>query len=233
LAPADPNLLATRAYLLAAHREVAQALNDANAAVRHDSGNADALWIRAGILMELRQFEAAENDLSHALLVEPEVLRARQWRAMVRFRTNRHAEAIEDANIVLAQRRFDPTMLQLRAGSHMALGQHEAAIDDLNRLLGEPGTPSTAAPAMPMFRQLYLQRAVLSAHIGRRQDALSDLDAILAFGGRQTLLALQVHLRKHGFPDVPIDGKRTPALEGATMACLVNQACGRGLAVGH
>jgi hypothetical protein len=46
---------------------------------------------------------------------------------------------------------------------------------------------------------------------------------------QRCLLRMQVHLRKSGFRDVPLDGKRTPLFDGALVACLVNQACANGL----
>jgi Flp pilus assembly protein TadD len=233
LAPSDPNLLATRAYLLHDDNKSELALRDANAAVTLDSDNPDARWVRAVILMKRRQLDAAEHDLTHALLVEPTGLRTRTFRAMVRLRANRYRDAIEDATGVLQQSPSNPDVLQVRAISRMALGENEGAIADLNRILGEPGEPSTAGPAMGQLRQLFLQRAVVSARIGRPRDAMRDLETVINFGGRPALLALQVHLRRHGFRDLPLDGKRTPALDDAAQACFVNQACGRGLAVGH
>jgi len=58
-------------------------------------------------------------------------------------------------------------------------------------------------------------------------------DAVLNLGGRPALTAMQLHLRKNGFPDVPLDGKRSAALDDAALACFVDQACGRGLTLSH
>src|SRR5262249_21987835 len=134
---------------------------------------------------------------------------------------------------VLARRSSHPMALQVRAVAEMALGENEAAIEDLTRILGMPGQPGSASPSMPMFRPLFLQRAVLLARLGRKQDAVRDLDAVLNLGGRPALTAMQLHLRKNGFPDVPLDGKRSPALDDAALACFVDQACGRGLTLSH
>jgi len=232
LAPADPNLLATRAYLLAGSQPE-EALRDANAAVSLDGRNADALWIRSCILADLGQLEAADGDLSRAVLADPDALEARQWRAVIRLRMTRFREAIEDATAVLARRSSHPMALQVRAVAEMALGENEAAIGDLTRILGEPGQRTSAQPSMPMFRPLFLQRAVLLARSGRRQDAVHDLEATLSLGGQQALIAMQLHLRKNGFPDVPLDGKRSQALDDAALTCFVDQACGRGLTVAN
>jgi len=232
LSPADPNLLATRAYVLM-QNQLPEALRDANAALRSDSDNADALWIRSHILGRLGQLEAADDDLTRALAVEPEGLRVRQARAMLRLGMRRYQAAIEDADLVLAQRPFDFMALQLRAVAHYAAGENNAALEDLSRILGEPGQPAAATPTMTQFSPLFLQRAVLLARLGRKAEATRDVNAVIDFGGPAAAAKLQLHLRRHGFPDVPLDGKRSQALEDAAQACFVDEACGRGLAAPH
>ncbi len=231
LSPADSNLLATRAYVLT-HVQLPEALRDANAAVRANSRNVDARWIRSRILAELGQLEAADDDLSHALQVEPDEVQARQARAWLRLEMSRYSEAIEDATAILAQRPSSMA-LQVRAVARMAIGENEAAIEDFTRILGEPGKPMTAHPSMPMFRRLFLQRAVLLTRAGRKQDAMRDLDAVVQLGGPSALVAIQLHLRKNGFPDIPLDGRRSQLLDDAAQACFIDEACGRGIALAH
>jgi tetratricopeptide (TPR) repeat protein len=232
LSPRNSNLLATRAYVLS-HQDVPEALRNANAAVRADRRNVDALWIRSRILFDLGQLEAADDDLNRAVEIEPDAMQPRQARAWLRLTMGRYREAIEDATAVLAQRPSHSMALQARAIARLAVGENEVAIDDLSRILGEPGTPMTAHPSMPRFRRLFLQRAVLLSRVGRKQEAMRDIDAVVALGGPAALLAIQLHLRKNGFADVPLDGKRSQQLDDAAEACFVDEACGRGIALAH
>jgi hypothetical protein len=82
---------------------------------------------------------------------------------------------------------------------------------------------------MPHFNQLMVQRAILLAKLDRSAEAGRDLDVIVTSGGKRVVIRLQVFLRRNGFEDVPLDGKRTAAFDEALQACIVNQACGRGL----
>ena len=61
---------------------------------------------------------------------------------------------------------------------------------------------------------------------------MRDFDALVGSGGARAILRIQVYLRRSGFPDVPVDGKRSDAFDDAVKACFINEACGRGLAQG-
>ncbi len=85
-------------------------------------------------------------------------------------------------------------------------------------------------PRSSEVTDLYTLRAMLLARLGHREKALQDLDAIVREGDRRAILRLQVYLRNNGFPDVPIDGKRTNGFDDAIVACFLDKACGRGVA---
>jgi hypothetical protein len=117
----------------------------------------------------------------------------------------------------------------VRAVARGRLGDFAGAIDDLSAMLGQPGQPTNVTPAQPAFGDLYLQRAILFAAIGRPDDAMRDLDSIVAVGGQRAILRMQVYLRAHGFAGLPIDGKRSNAFDDAMRACFVENVCWQGL----
>jgi tetratricopeptide (TPR) repeat protein len=229
LAPNDSDLLATRALLRRRHRDKTGAMRDANAAVVANPDNADAYWIRAQILRDLGELTAAETDLTKAVTVEPGDTQAVMLRAQIRLALNRSQDAIDDASTVLQRNPADLFARQVRAVARGRLGDRAGAIDDLTAILGKPGQPTNVPPSQPSFGDLYLQRAILFAAIGRPDDAMRDLGSIVAIGGQRAVLRMQVYLRAHGFADLPIDGKRSAAFDDAMKACFVANVCWQGL----
>jgi tetratricopeptide (TPR) repeat protein len=230
LDPNDSDLLAMRAWLLNARGEAHEALRSAEKAIRNNPRSADALWIRASVLFSARELERAETDLDKALALEPDYIRARSLQAIVRMRLNRTQAVIEDASRILEQHPADNLALQLRSVAQAALGNFEGVVSDLTKVLGEPGQRINATSAWTEFSRLYIQRAVALVRLGRHRQAMQDIETVATLGGQQAILRMQVYLRSNGFPDVPIDGKRSGLFDDAMKACFVDQACGRGIA---
>jgi tetratricopeptide (TPR) repeat protein len=229
LSPNDAGLLATRAYLLRGEGDLAQALVSATAAVKSAPKDADARWIRARILMDLDKMHAAVDDLTHAIRIEPNHGLARMARAKLNLSVGRFREAVTDATAVLGGPSHDPLALQFRAAAPAALGEYDAAIADLTTLLGAPGVGAPPQATPESLIRLAMQRASLLVQTGRTAEAMNDLDMAVRAGGRKAVLIIQLHLRRHGFPDVPIDGQRSTMFDEAIIACFRNQACGRGV----
>jgi tetratricopeptide (TPR) repeat protein len=230
LDPSDSDLLAMRALFLHARSDLRGAIREASLAIRNNPRNADALWIRAGIFLHTNDLNGAESDLTNALQIEPDYLRARQLRGEVRMRLNRYADALDDADRVAKQRPGDPFVLQLRATARAALGDLKGLVSDLTTVLGEPGQPINADPALAMFNGLYVQRAIALVRLGRHAEATQDIATVTLFGGQKAILRMQIYLRANGFPNVPITGKRSDLFDDAMKACFIDQACGRGIA---
>jgi tetratricopeptide (TPR) repeat protein len=225
--PRDPALLATRAELLLGKGEKQLALEDISRALEIKPGVFDALWIKARIYRALGQLDRAEEDLGRALEIEPDDRHARVMRSQVRLHMGKFEGAVEDTSRVLEQH-SDGSAIEVRAIANTALGRHARALDDLTLLLGAPGEP-TLAPTTRHYHGLLVQRAILLARLGRKDEIAKDIETLVNMGGQRGLLRMQVHLRKSGFRDVPLDGKRTPLFDDALIACLVNQACANGL----
>ena len=229
LDPNDSDLVAMRATIFE-DRDRRAALREATRAVALKRDNADALWIRAGILLRGKQFAEAEADLTRALSIEPDVFRIRHLRAAVRLHRDHFQEAIDDANIVLRERPGEISALHVRAMARAGLRDFAGLVDDLTAVLGEPGRPINADPSGALFNGLFIQRAIALVRIGRPEQALQDIDVVVGIGGQRAVLRMQVYLRSHGFPDVALNGKRSDQFDDAMKSCFIDQACGRGIA---
>ena len=203
------------------------ALRDVSAALEQQPDDEDMLFIRARTWMQLDRYDAAKKDLDRALELEPDDNRAWLFRAQLHLRRGELDQAVSDATALLARRAADISGRETRALAYMALGRNNDAIDDLSFVLGPPGDPGAATPVSARFRQLFVQRAILLIKAGRTADANLDLDTIFKAGGQRAVLRMQLFLRKNGFSEVALDGKRSAAFDSALKACFINQACGR------
>ena len=189
--PLDADLMAMRANILHGRGD-AGALFEANLAVWSSYRNADVLWIRARILLGNKKLQEAEDDLTRALAIEHDYLRARHLRAAVRLHLGRFGDAFEDANIAVNQRPWDSSMLHLRAMARSGLGDFQGQVADLTSVLGEPGAaPTTANPSIALFNGLYIQRAIALVRLGRPSEAILDIDTVSKFGGPRAILRMQ------------------------------------------
>lgn len=228
IAPGNPFLLASRALYLLEMGEPEAATKDIAAALERQPNDADMLWVRARIRMEAGQLDQAKADLDRALQIEPGVRQFLLFRAQVGLRSGAFENAVADTSAIL-DRQYDASAVEARAVAYVALGRNADAVDDLSMVLGKPGEPSAASPAMPHYSQLMMQRAILLVSLHREAEANMDLDAIVTAGGKRSLLRMQIYLRRNGFSDLPLDGERTQAFKSALESCFINKACGRGL----
>lgn len=227
--PENSSALATRAYLLQGQNDQI-ALRDATRAVALGPENVDAFWIRAVILSRLDGLDEAERDLNSAIAVEPDEPRTLLSRAQIRMMLGKASEAENDATAVLALRHASEA-LQIRAVVRATSGNYAGALDDLNAILGKPEDPSPMVSGRPEFVDLYIQRALALVRTGKPAEAKRDLESIVRYGGARAVSRMQLYLRSHGFPDVKLDGVRSDQLDDAILACFVNDACGRGIAI--
>jgi hypothetical protein len=99
----------------------------------------------------------------------------------------------------------------------------------MTAILGKPGQPTNLMPGRPAFSELYVRRAILLARVGRPDDAMRDIDSVVAIGSQRPILRMQAYLRAHGFAGLRIDGKRSAALDDALKACYIDNVCWPGL----
>ena len=74
------------------------------------------------------------------------------------------------------------------------------------------------------YVDLYIQRALALVRTGKSAEARRDLETVVKYGGKRTVLQMQLYLRSHGFPDVKLDGARSDQLDDA-LAGLLHQRC--------
>lgn len=220
VAPNDPDLLATKAFLLQDNPGVA--LEFVNKSLAIDPNSADALWIRSNILIRTNSFEEAERDLARAVTINPGLPNLAQNLAELRARLGRPNPG---ANDMRPAARGDFRMAQIRAVERGSAGDFAGAVQELTFVLGEPGKPESLLPVTPQFTDLYIQRALALTRIGRADDARRDLDTIVKYGGIRAILRLQIFLRAHGFGDIPVDGQRTASFDSAMETCFLRDNC--------
>lgn len=227
--PENADALSTLAYIQYG-QDPKEALKTATTAISSDRNNVDGLWILSLILVRLGSFEEADQNLTRAVSLEPDEPRARLARAQLRMRMGRLAEAVEDANDVL-RHKINHGALQVRATASAIMGDYARTVDDLTQILGAPGNPGTVPPGSREFLEMFVQRALAFVRLERASEARQDLDTIIRFGGTRAILQMQIYLKRHGFLDIAIDGRRSDVFDEALRTCFLNDACGRGIAI--
>ena len=117
-------------------------------------------------------------------------------------------------------------LLITRADAYVALNNDELAVKDYNAVLAD------AAPGVPLYvlpgerrAKLLVARAYSLVRLRHLEDAVRDADAAISVGGKSAILRAQILLRRHGFPDVPVDGENSDKLKQALSACFGLKAC--------
>jgi len=226
--PANPALLASRAEMLLNAGKIPGAFADIMAAIAQRPDDTDMLLIKARIHMRRDQVDVAAHDLERAVSLDPGDRRTLLLKAEAQFRLGKFQGAVDDATKTLAIAAGDLMARETRALSLIALDRPAEAIEDLNAFLGPPGQPTTVI-ALPHYREIMLQRALLLAQLGKREDSSRDIDALMLTGGKQAILRAQLYLRRNGFPDVRIDGERDADFDNTLRNCVLDRACGRGI----
>jgi tetratricopeptide (TPR) repeat protein len=226
--PTNPVLLASRAEVLLNAGKGLDALADITAAIAQRPDDTDMLLIKASIHMSRDQVDIAARDLERAVALDPGDRRTRLMKAQAQFRLGKFAGAVDDATKTLAISAGDLTARETRALALIALDRPAEAIEDLNAFLGPPGLPTTVV-ALRHYREILLQRALLLARLGKREDSNRDIEVLMLSGGKQAILRVQLYLRRNGFPDVRIDGERDTEFDNTLRNCVLDRACGRGI----
>lgn len=128
------------------------------------------------------------------------------------------------AALQLAPGRVD--LLTERAQAYRRLGQDDLAVKDYDAVLAD------AAPDAPLYAmadgrraKLLVRRAQSLVQLKRFADAARDAVAAMSVGGKAAILRAEILLRRHGFPDVPIDGENSARLRQALGACFGLKTC--------
>jgi len=230
LRPHDPRINTSYAVMLMG-RANAQALRVLADVIDKHPDYLLARWERARLYSQLGDcctidyFVPAAADLAFLIQNTPPNATLRAMRANALSRLGHDKEAVVDLTAALEIMPGRSDLLQSRAKASAAAGFYELAAKDLDTLLEMQGT----TPIYAMFEndraKLLMDRAAALVELGRLSDAAKDAIAAVSLGGKKAVLRAQVMLRRHGFPDIPIDGQVSASLEQALSACFGLKAC--------
>jgi len=147
-------------------------------------------------------------------------------RAAALLAIGRPEPAVADLTAALALAPDDALLLISRAEAYAVLERDDLAVKDYDAVLTDvaPGVPLHVLPN-DRRAKLLAARALSLVQLKRFSDAVNDVVAAISVGGKAAILRAQVLLRRHGFPDVPIDGENSSQLRQALSACFGLKAC--------
>jgi tetratricopeptide (TPR) repeat protein len=147
-------------------------------------------------------------------------------RANVLMAMGKPEPAISDLTAAMKANKHAFSLRLERADAYALLGRDDLAVEDYDAVLAE------AAPGVPLhiflpdqWAKILVARAFSLMRLQRFDDAANDVVKAIRVGGKQAILRAQVMLRRHGFPDVPIDGEDSPKLHQALSACFGLKSC--------
>jgi tetratricopeptide (TPR) repeat protein len=224
LKPQDPDIRASRAQFLEVRRAEKEAIAEYSHVLAIQPSNRFSRLARAKLHHRRGEYAAAIYDLD-LLIADKQDAGLLSMRAIAYLATDEPGKALDDFNQSL---KLDPNRYNLLVGrinANILLGNDEAALQDLDAVLGPIGEKPKYAIGGNELANFRLQRAFAMGRLKRYADAAADaLDAILA-GGTKAVLKAQVFLRQNGFPETPLDGKDSEALKTSLQACFGLNSC--------
>lgn len=231
LRPGDPRIDTSYAMVLTGRRANAEALRVLSGVIARHPEYLFARWQRARLYSYLGECCGSGNFL--AALPDFDVL-IRQTaantpllagRAHVLLALGRAKAAASDLTAALQLAPHRSPLIRNRATAYARAGMYEDAVKDLDALLAtQDGTP--IYPMLDNQRaQALMDRADAFVELHRYNEAAKDAVAAVTVGGKAAVLRAQVKLRRHGFPDVPLDGQVSDRMRQALSACFGLKSC--------
>jgi tetratricopeptide (TPR) repeat protein len=153
LHPSFSSVLNNRAAALGYLGRLDDALRDLNRAFRLDANDAQVLFNRALIRVMLNDYKNAERDLNRSLELRKNA-GAYNNRGSVRAHLEKHAEAIRDFDHSLKLDPDDPIARFNRSWSLLQLGQLDAALADVDAVLGSVDSDFQREQVLERRRQI-------------------------------------------------------------------------------
>jgi tetratricopeptide (TPR) repeat protein len=190
---------------------------------RHDYSRLE----RAKLLQELGHHRAAIRDFD--ILAAKDPARILPLRGESHIAVKDYTAAVDDFTDALRINPNDLMMLTARADAYERLGEDDKALADYDAILGPVGanTPRYALGGDRLGRY-WVRRALLFVRLERHKDAATDMISAL-LTGKSSIARAQVILRQNGFPEVPLDGRDSPALRNALQVCFGLKACSQAI----
>jgi tetratricopeptide (TPR) repeat protein len=224
LRPNDPDIRATWAQFLEMHGAIREAEREYSKVLGTQPANRFARIARAKLHLTAGEVATAIHDLN-VLLNDKRETNLLALRAKARLETNEPKKALDDLNdaLTIEPKRHD--LVGRRAAVHETMGNDEAALQDLERILGPLGGNPRFAIGGNELAHFRLQRAMVLRRLGLHADAAAEALHAIQVGGPKTLLRTQTFLRRNGFPETPLDGRVSHELKTSLQACLGLNSC--------
>lgn len=162
--PANEQLLLDRAALNFRLNRNEHAIQDYSAVLGLNDQNTEALFNRAYLYGQKRDYRSARTDYENLLRIEPKNMRAMVGLAMTNDADCRPVEAMEQMDVIVQLFPRDPLPWAIRGGMHQQRHQWEQALADLTQAIElDPDNPD-----------YYVSRATLYLAINKRALALQD-----------------------------------------------------------
>ena len=137
-----------------------------------DKDNREALFFRAYINMEQRDYRAARVDYERLLLLDANHFNARLGLAILNQKEGRLKEANDQLSTLLTAHPQEASLYAARADVEKELKAYDLALLDM----------SEAIRLQPSQAQHYLIRAAIYVKLGRKKDARADLERAVELG---------------------------------------------------
>jgi len=229
--PEDPDIHATYAKLFQYKGADSESLREFLEIIQKYPSHLYSREEAAQLCVKFHQYQVALANFTFLIERRPDgglfAQRAEVFRAI-----GQPQLAANDFSSALALEPENYMLLVSRAEANALAGQDAEAVKDLNTVLEvNNGTPHYAL-GDPERARLLARRARSLVNLQRLKDASGDMMEALSIGGNTAILRAQVFLRRHGFPEVPIDGKDALALREAIASCFSLKACFQGIIQG-
>ena len=227
-APDDPDIHATYAILLQSKSANMASLQELQEIIRKYPSHHYAREQATYLLMQFGQYEIALANLNFLIEQKPSTTlfaqRAEAFVALGRVRS-----AVADLSEAIKREPNDVTLIIARADAYAHAELDEFALRDYDAILATDHGAPLYAISSENRAQILQKRAFAFLHLRRFEEAADDMLSAIGIGGAPAILRTQVLLRRHGFSDVPLDGRESLAMRRAVVACFGLNACFQGI----
>ena len=223
--PDNPDILATHARLLGLADKRDEARNTYEEILESEPEHLHSL-LRLSLVEQFQgNSKRALAILDRAVRVDPKNLEARRRRGELLYQMHDLAGAVRDLNTFLRAVPHDSEMLAIRLSANRRLGRVSEALADLSNLLAVDHGRNRFILTQKARSVFLLQRAKLLRIQGKNKAAFDDVVRAINVAEKTTILKLQLFLRRSGYRDLAITGKKSAALIEAMRSCLYSNNC--------
>jgi tetratricopeptide (TPR) repeat protein len=237
LAPDDSNIMQSMAYYKNMFGRKDEALEIFNRIEAKSSDKGRLHYDRAMVHRDNNRYDLALKDLDKAVEYAPAVAMYRDLRSSILLAQGRKEDAIEDLNFIIKNDRPRMESYMMRSVIYFQLGNYEKALQDVDTIIYGVQVKGTDVPmhfaiSGEQAARMRMLRATLLFYAGRSAEAQQEFEVSLKNADKRAVLQLQLFLRRQGYKSVEITGKNSPEMFEAIKACIGQEDCKAGLALG-